>query len=106
VGTLAVRLIGHGYPYGTLIVNILGSFLMGMLIETMALRWSPSPEMRSLLVTGFLGAFTTFSSFSLDVAVQVQKGAYLFAGSYIFLSVLLSIIGLFAGLYVMRVVLT
>ncbi|MEH6475667.1 MAG: fluoride efflux transporter CrcB [Sneathiella sp.] len=106
VGTLAVRMLGHGYPYGTLIVNILGSFLMGVLIETLALKWSPPPEIRSLLVTGFLGAFTTFSTFSLDVAVQVQKGAFLIAGGYIFLSVLLSIIGLFAGLYVMRVVLT
>jgi len=104
--TLALRLLGPGYPYGTLIVNIFGSFLMGLLIETMALKWSPSPEMRSLLVTGFLGAFTTFSTFSLDVALQVEKGAYLAAGGYILLSVILSIAGLFAGLHVMRVVLT
>ena len=102
VGTFAIRFFGIGYPYGTLIVNILGSFLMGALIEYMAQRWSPSPEIRSLLVTGFLGAFTTFSTFSLDVAVQVQKGDYLIAGGYILLSVVLSIAGLFAGLHLLR----
>ncbi|WP_169568541.1 fluoride efflux transporter CrcB [Sneathiella limimaris] len=102
MGSLVGRLLGHGYPFGTLIVNILGSFLMGALIEYMALRWSPSPEVRSLLVTGFLGAFTTFSTFSLDVAVQMQKGAYLAAGGYIAASVVFSIGGLFAGLYLMR----
>ncbi len=106
VGHFALRLLGPGYPYGTLFVNVAGSLLMGMLIEVLALRWSPSPEMRVLLVTGFLGAFTTFSTFSLDVAVQVQKGAYLAAGSYILMSVTLSIIGLFAGLYLMRIILT
>jgi len=106
VGTLAIRFLGYGYPYGTFIVNILGSFLMGLLIETMALKWSPPPEIRSLLVTGFLGAFTTFSTFSLDVALQVEKGAYVLAGGYIALSVILSILGLFAGLYLIRVVFT
>ncbi|MBO6827238.1 MAG: fluoride efflux transporter CrcB [Sneathiella sp.] len=103
-GTLMLRLIGPGYPYGTLFVNIFGSFLMGLLIEYMALKWSPSPEMRSFLVTGFLGAFTTFSTFSLDVALQVQRGEYLAAGGYILLSVCLSIAGLFAGLHLMRIV--
>ena len=105
VGHLAIRLLGPGYPFGTLIVNILGSFLMGVLIEYMALRWSPSQEMRVFLVTGFLGAFTTFSTFSLDVAVQVQKGDYFTAGGYIALSVILSIAGLFAGLAMMRALL-
>lgn len=102
VGSLAVRFLGHGYPYGTLIVNVVGSLMMGILIEYMALRWSPSPEVRTFLVTGFLGAFTTFSTFSLDVAVQVQKGDMLAAGSYILLSVILSIAGLFAGLQIVR----
>lgn len=106
VAHFALRLLGPGYPYGTLIVNVVGSLLMGMLIETLALRWSPSPELRILLVTGFLGAFTTFSTFSLDVAVQIQKGAFFAAGSYILLSVALSIIGLFAGLQLIRMILT
>ncbi|MEH6403371.1 MAG: fluoride efflux transporter CrcB [Sneathiella sp.] len=106
VAHFALRLFGTGFPVGTLFVNVAGSLLMGMLIEVMALRWSPSPELRVLMVTGFLGAFTTFSTFSLDAAVQIQKGAYMVAGGYIFVSVTLSIIGLFAGLYIMRMVLT
>ncbi|MBL4907570.1 MAG: fluoride efflux transporter CrcB [Sneathiella sp.] len=106
VAHFALRLLGPGYPYGTLIVNVAGSLLMGLLIEVLALRWSPSPELRVLLVTGFLGAFTTFSTFSLDVAVQIQKGAFIAAGGYILVSVALSIFGLFAGLYIMRMILT
>ncbi len=106
VAHYARRLLGPGYPYGTLFVNVAGSLLMGLLIELIALRWSPSPELRVLLVTGFLGAFTTFSTFSLDVAVQIEKGAFIAAGSYILMSVILSILGLFAGLYLMRILLT
>ena len=105
-GSLAVRWLGHGYPFGTLFVNVIGSLAMGLLIEYLALRWSPPAEIRSFLVTGFLGAFTTFSTFSLDAAVLLQKGAYLTAGSYVLLSVILSIVGLFAGLYIMRLVLS
>ncbi len=103
---LMLRLFGSEFPYGTLFVNVLGSFLMGCLIETMALKWSPSPEMRLFLVTGFLGAFTTFSTFSLDVALQIEKGAYIATASYILLSVALSIGGLFFGLYSMRTILS
>jgi CrcB protein len=105
VAQVMLRLLGPGYPYGTLFVNVFGSLLMGVLIETIALRWSPSPEMRVLLVTGFLGAFTTFSAFSLDVALLVQKGATLSALGYVLLSVILSIGGLFAGMHIMRMVL-
>jgi fluoride exporter len=106
VASMALRVFGYGYPIGTLVVNVLGSLMMGMLVETMALKWSPAPEIRSLLVTGFLGAFTTFSAFSLDAALQIQKGEYALAGGYILLSVILSIGGLFAGLQLMRLALT
>ncbi|MCC3304642.1 fluoride efflux transporter CrcB [Sneathiella sp. HT1-7] len=105
VAQIMLRQLGPGYPYGTLLVNIVGSFLMGVLIELIALRWSPSPEMRVLLVTGFLGGFTTFSAFSLDVALMVEKGETLSAVSYVLMSVFLSIAGLFAGLHLMRAVL-
>ena len=104
VAQVMLRQLGPGYPYGTLFVNIVGSFLMGVLIETIALRWSPSPELRVLLVTGFLGGFTTFSAFSLDVALMVEKGETLSAAWYVLMSVILSIAGLFGGLYVMRAV--
>ena len=61
------HLLGTGFPYATLIVNIVGSFAMGVLVELMALVWSTSIEMRLFLTTGILGAFTTFSAFSLDL---------------------------------------
>jgi CrcB protein len=99
-------LMGHGFPYGTLVVNVLGSFILGVLVETMALKWSVSQEVRALLVVGALGAFTTFSTFSLDVIVQVERGQLLPAAIYILSSVTLSVLALFAGLRLMRVILT
>tara|TARA_R100000005_G_scaffold82128_1_gene49669 strand:- start:427 stop:807 length:381 start_codon:yes stop_codon:yes gene_type:complete len=105
VGHIVMRYFGPGYPYGTLFVNIVGSFLMGVLIELIALRWSVSPELRVFLVTGLLGGFTTFSAFSLDVALMVEKGEMLAAAFYVLLSVTISIAGLFAGLHLMRMVL-
>lgn len=99
---LSTYLLGHQFPYGTLIVNILGSFIMGILIETMALVWSASSEMRLFLSVGILGAFTTFSSFSLDVAVLYERGRLLVALWYVLSSVAFSICALFAGLALMR----
>jgi len=98
--------IGHflhvGFPYATLVVNVLGSFALGSLIEVMSLSWSPGQEMRSFLVVGVLGAFTTFSTFSLDVMFLIERGQWSSAGFYIALSVLLSIAGLFAGMMLFR----
>ncbi|USG60240.1 fluoride efflux transporter CrcB [Sneathiella marina] len=104
VAQIMLRYLGPGYPYGTLFVNVFGSLLMGILIELMVLRWSPSPELRVFLITGLLGAFTTFSAFSLDVALLIEKGATLSAAGYILLSVILSVAGLFAGLHLVRLV--
>ena len=70
------HLLGSGFPYATLIVNIVGSFAMGVLVELMALVWSTSMEMRLFLTIGILGAFTTFSSFSLDFAVLYERRAF------------------------------
>lgn len=100
----AMRLTGAGFPWGTLAVNLLGCFLMGLLIEAAALRWSISNEMRAFLATGILGGFTTFSAFSLDFAVLVERKAHGVALLYAAASVGLSLLALFAGLYVMRAV--
>jgi CrcB protein len=70
------HLLGSGFPYATLIVNIVGSFAMGVLVETMALGWNASIEMRLFLTTGILGAFTTFSAFSLDFALLYERRAF------------------------------
>lgn len=97
-----LRLAGTGFPLGTLLVNVLGSFVMGALVELMMLRWSVGAEFRSFLTVGVLGAFTTFSAFSLDFAVLVERGALSVAALYAVLSVILSIGGLFAGIYLVR----
>ncbi|MBN36792.1 MAG: fluoride efflux transporter CrcB [Rhodospirillaceae bacterium] len=99
-------LMGHGFPFGTLVVNVVGSFILGALTETMTLSWSVSQEVRALLVVGMLGAFTTFSTFSLDVILQIERGQIVPAVIYILSSVALSVLALFAGLRLMRVVLT
>jgi CrcB protein len=98
------QLFSGGFPLGTLSVNVLGSFLLGVLIEVMALFWSPSPELRALLTVGFLGAFTTFSTFSMEVVLLYERGAHLQMAIYVALSVALSVFGLFAGLAVVRAV--
>ena len=97
-------LLGSGFPWGTLTVNIGGSLLMGMLIHVMAVSWTVSPEMRALLTVGFLGAFTTFSTFSLDVATLYERDQVGFAAMYVIVSVVASVGALFAGLRLARVV--
>lgn len=101
----AMRLIGSGFPWGTLIVNVAGSLVMGLMIEAFALRYSVSHEVRTFLATGILGGFTTFSAFSLDFAVLMERKAEGLAVVYLGASVGLSILALFAGLYIARVVL-
>lgn len=101
-----MKLSGGGFPWGTVAVNVLGSFLMGALVEVMALKWSISQELRAFLTVGILGAFTTFSTFSLDVALLTERGAHLGAMGYVLVSVLASIGALFAGLFLLRHLLT
>ncbi|MGY8993973.1 MAG: fluoride efflux transporter CrcB [Rhodospirillales bacterium] len=93
---------GAEFPYGTLTVNVLGSTILGIFIEVSALSWSPSPEIRALLVVGVLGAFTTFSTFSLDVVYLVQKGAVVHAGLYVAASIIISIGALYASMRLIR----
>ena len=97
---------GFGFPYGTIVVNIVGSFLLGVLVEIMALVWTPSEEMRVFLVVGVLGAFTTFSNFSFDTVALIQRNELGLAALYVAGSVILSVVGFFAGLTVLRQVLT
>lgn len=102
VNIAAYRLIGPGFPAGTLAVNVAGSFAMGVLIGLFAMHWSVSQEARAFLTVGFLGAFTTFSTFSMDVAVLVERKASALAALYLGGSVLLSIAALFIGLALVR----
>ncbi len=106
VGAQMLRLLGSGFPWGTLTVNVVGSFAMGALVELMAVRWNVGPELRAFMTVGVLGAFTTFSTFSLDVAVLGERGALLPAALYVLVSVGLSIAALFFGLWLFRQILT
>ena len=100
-----MAVFGGGFPIGILICNVFGSFLMGVLVEAMALAWSPSLELRAFLGVGLLGAFTTFSTFSLDVVLLAQRGEFGLAFVYVAASVILSVAGLLAGMHLLRTVL-
>lgn len=102
VNVLALKVMGAGFPWGTLGVNVIGSFLMGGFIVVFAQLWQPPAELKLLIVTGFLGAFTTFSTFSLDVATLWERGELFPAAGYILASVVLSIGALFAAMALVR----
>lgn len=106
VAARVLHMVGGGFPWGILVCNVLGSVIMGVLVEAVALRWSIGPELRAFLTVGVLGAFTTFSTFSLDAVLLLQRGETLAAGGYILASVVFSVGGLIAGMQVMRLVLT
>ncbi|MFQ5535128.1 MAG: fluoride efflux transporter CrcB [Sphingomonadales bacterium] len=98
------RLIGGSLPLGTLAVNVIGSLCMGLLIELVALRLNLSMQMQAFLAVGLLGGFTTFSSFSMEVVLLMERNNYSAAFSYALGSVVLSVVGLFAGMYFVRAV--
>lgn len=95
-----------GFPWATLTVNVIGCLLMGLVIETLALRFDASPELRTLLATGILGGFTTFSAFSMDFAHLAQRGDLGQGVVYATASVVLSIAAVFAGLAMARAALS
>jgi len=99
---LSVKALGYGFPWATLIVNVAGSFMMGVLIALFALYYTPSPELRAFLTVGFLGGLTTFSAFSLDAITLLERGAYMQFIIYSSASVFLSLAALFAGLSIIR----
>lgn len=101
----AARWLGADFPWGTLTVNVLGSFAMGVLIESIALRSAVSQEVRVFLATGILGGFTTFSAFSLDFVSLLERRDYLSAASYLLGNVGLAIAALFLGLVLVRQIL-
>ncbi len=98
VSKTALHFLGPNFPWGTLAANIAGSFAMGVLIVWLAAREPSSPALRAFLTVGLLGAFTTFSTFSLDVVALYRDRTILIAGAYLLASVILSVSGLLAGL--------
>jgi len=98
--------LGTGFPWGTLAVNIVGCTIYGALVEIFARVWSVGGTGRALLTVGFLGGFTTFSAFSFEVFALYERGQVVEALAYVVASVVLSILGVFAGLHLFRVVLS
>ncbi len=90
------------FPWGIFVVNVSGGLIMGLLAELMALKWSVTPELRAFLTVGVLGGYTTFSTFSLDAALLIERGDWWSAAAYIAGSTLLSIAALFAGMGIIR----
>ena len=102
-GRMATHVMGTGWPWGTLGVNIIGGFMMGALVGWMARHGSVHGEQIRLLIgVGMMGGFTTFSSFSLEVMLMIERGEWGSAAAYALLSVLLAVGGLFTGLLLMR----
>ncbi|MCP3668158.1 MAG: fluoride efflux transporter CrcB [Gammaproteobacteria bacterium] len=95
-------LVGRGFPYGTLVVNVLGSLLMGFLYVILLERMSASPELRAALMIGFLGAFTTFSTFSIETLNLIEQAAYLKAALNMLLSVTACMIAVWGGVLLGR----
>ncbi|MDN5926644.1 MAG: fluoride efflux transporter CrcB [Hyphomicrobiales bacterium] len=102
VNSLGMRLLGTGFPYATLTVNIVGSLAMGLLAGWFAQKGAASQHLRLFLMTGILGGFTTFSSFSLDIVALWERGAVALCALYAALSVIVAIGALFFGLWMMR----
>lgn len=99
VNLASLRLFGPGFPWGTLAVNIAGSLAMGLFVELLARRFGGSAELRLFVATGILGGFTTFSAFSLDVAVLYERGAVAQAALYVAASLLVAVTALFVGMW-------
>ncbi|WP_372785630.1 fluoride efflux transporter CrcB [Phenylobacterium sp.] len=99
----ATRALGPGFPYGTLGANAIGGLLMGVLVGVLALRGGADQEKWRLLVgVGVLGGFTTFSSFSLETALMIERRHLEIAAFYVLTSVAAALGGLFLGLFLMR----
>lgn len=97
--------IGAGFPYGTLAVNVVGSFVMGALVESFGTVVQVGPELRALVLIGVLGGFTTFSAFSADTYLLIERAEVGRAALYIVMSVGISLAGFLAGLRLLRWVL-
>lgn len=100
----AARLLGLTFPWGTLIVNVTGSFLIGAFAESFALRWDTSQVARAFLIIGICGGYTTFSSFSLDVATLIGRGESWVTAAYVIASVILSIAAFYTALPITRAI--
>jgi CrcB protein len=106
VGVLFVSVLQFQSMYATFTVNVVGCAVAGCLLGLAVHVWSPSEAMRAFVFVGVMGGFTTFSAFSTDTVLLIERGAWGAAMGYVLASVLLSIAGFFVGLRLMRIMLT
>ncbi len=106
VGKASLLLWGPDYPWGTLIVNVVGCFAMGILAGLLAHYTELSQEVRTFLMVGVLGGFTTFSAFSLDIVTLYQRGTWVAAALYLFASIVASVAALIGGMALVRNLMT
>ena len=102
INMVCAKSLGTAFPYGTFIINISGSTVMGLIAGYLAFKGEATQHWRLFLMTGILGGYTTFSAFSLDTALLYERGELSLAALYVLGSVGVSIAGLFAGLALMR----
>lgn len=102
VGRLMFNIMGPGFPWGTLTVNVVGSFLIGLTVQLLAMRYNLSHEWQGFLIIGVLGGFTTFSAFSMELSLMIEKGQLSTAALYAFGSLFVGVAALFIGIYAGR----
>ena len=98
----AGKAFGTHFPWGTFLINITGSTVMGLIAGYLAFKGEASQPWRLFIMTGVLGGYTTFSAFSLDAGLLYERGEIALALAYVLGSVLIAIAGLFAGLAIVR----
>jgi len=104
LGRASLRLLGPGWPWGTFAANVLGGLAMGLLVGWLAMRAQGSEAIRLFVAVGVLGGFTTFSAFSLETMLMIERGDWLPATAYALVSVVVSVGALALGLTMMRTV--
>lgn len=97
ISGLSIKYLGNTFPFGTLLVNIIGGLLIGFIMEASASFWTMSADFRMFLTVGLLGGFTTFSTFSFETVGQLSNGNYFLASLNIILNVFLCIFGTLLG---------
>lgn len=102
INLLSLRWFGPNFPFGTLLINITGSAIMGLVVGYLATRDMPSTELRLFVATGILGGYTTFSTFSLDTISLWERGEIAASLAYVVGSLVLSFAGLWLGMLVFR----
>ena len=96
---------GNAFPWGTLTVNVLGCSILGILVTVFANVWSPTQEMRAFLTVGMMGALTTFSAFSLEVVLMIERAQWVMAAGYVAASVILCVAAILLSMAGMRALL-